>query len=409
MADRLLRVAFVSGERFAPLYELLPEFNAVANRLVEVVAEIPLSELLNRLLGPLAGEDVAASEEGPRPEAPCHLISGHSRYTADLAEQVLALDDWFSAGELAELDPAALEWCRWDGRLVQMPRCVETRLLYYRSDILEDRRERAWFRDASGGHELGVPARWEELAVVAQHFTRRGRMHGFVYPGGDTGLVALFVEILVSMGGRFLEPDGTPAYRTRAGEWTLNLMRDLFRRWEAVPPEMPELTDEDVSHLFRMGLAALACDYIGTERLLRDPTFSAVAGWCSVGPMPVGPGGTRAAWTGSPTFAIPADCPDPEGAVELLRFLARPEHQLREAKYGLLPVHLGARAEAREAGRSGTLAHRRFQLAEETLREAALVPPRFSGYREQEELLRRALLRGITSESTPDEALLATG
>ncbi len=415
MADRVLRAAFVEGARFAPLYDHLPEFTEAAGRLVDVAYREPLPALLDRLLGPAPASaaddpsarptDSGASPVGSPDVAPLHLTSAHSRYTADLASHMLPLDDLLGPEFLTAFDPEALEWCRWEGRLVQVPRSVETRLLYYRTDILEDRREREWFCEASGGADLRVPATWDELAVVAQHFTRRGRTHGFTFPGADAGLVALFAEILVSVGGTFLDPDGTPRWATRAGEWVVTLLRDLFRRWEAVPPEMPRQTEEDVSHLFRMGLASLCCDYPDTARLLRDPTFSAVAGWHSVALYPTGPEGARAVWTGAPTFAIPAGCPDPDGAAELLRFLLSTENQLAEAKQGALPSRLDAREAARDALRLGTIGELRFRLAEQTLREAALVPPRFPGYRHTEERLRQALLRAVLGEQDPAAAL----
>ncbi|HEU4753205.1 MAG TPA: extracellular solute-binding protein, partial [Armatimonadota bacterium] len=317
------------------------------------------------------------------------------------------LDDLFDAADLADFDPAALERCRWEGRLYALPRAVETRLLFYRSDLFDERREQQWFHEASGGRDLRVPRAWDELAAVAQYFTRAGKMYGFLFPGRGPGLVATFAEIMTTVGGTFFDPEGQPRFYSRAGEWTLTLLRDLYRRWEAVPPETPQCGYEDVSEAFRMGRCALACDFPATARLLCDPTFSAVAGWHSVALYPAGPQGHRAVWTGCSAFAIPAACERTEPAVAALRFLVSRESQLLEAKDGAIPTRLSALEAERDRLRPGTLGHLRFTLAEQTLRMARLTAPRLPQYREIEERLWPLLQQAVEGHMEPAEALQA--
>jgi multiple sugar transport system substrate-binding protein len=393
MSKGILRVALVEGERYSPLYNRLDEFTRKTGWEVEAT-RLPLPELIDHL-------DESASRY--------NLVSAHSRYHPGLAPRLAPLDDLIGASEIDDFGGEALEMCRWDGRLYGLPRSVETRLLFYRSDIFDNRREKQWFAEASGGRELSVPQSWEELAVVAQYFTRTGRqegsMYGFAFPGKETGLVSTFAEILSTVGGTYFDAEGQPRFYSRAGEWTLTLLRDLHGKWQAVPPETPQFQYEEVSELFRMGRCAMICDFPGTARLLCDPTFSAVAGWHSIAMVPAGPGGRRAVWTGCPTFAIPAASPNAEAAVELLLFLTSPESQLLEAKHGAIPSRDSAYRQVKAGLREGSLAHLRFTLAEQTLETASLTAPRLPHYREIEERLWPLLQQAITGEREVTEAL----
>jgi multiple sugar transport system substrate-binding protein len=110
-------------------------------------------------------------------------------------------------------------------------------------------------------------------------------------------------------------------------------------------------------------------------------------------------------WTGCPAFAIPANCPGPEDALSLLRFLTSKESQLVEAKDGALPARLSAREQRREGLFAGTLAHRRFELAEETARDAALWAPTLPQWPEIEAVLWPLLQQALEGNLEPAEAL----
>jgi multiple sugar transport system substrate-binding protein len=358
-----IRVALAGGDRFEPLHEArLPRLTEDTGIPVEVVPQLPAADLTAHL-----GQALSTG-------AGCDLVATHSRYVAGLAPHLAPLEELLSPEELAPFSEIALASCRWQGRLYGLPRSVETRLLYYRTDIFDDRQERRWFAEASEGQELRVPRSWEELAAIAQYFTRTGKMHGFAFPGRGPGLVALFAEILTTIGGTFFDAEAQPRFFSRAGEWTLTLLRDLYGRWAAVPPETPELEEDAVSELFRLGRCAMVCDYPDVARLLGDPTFSAVPGWHGVALYPTGPAGRRAVLSGCPAFAIPADTQNAEAAAALLRFLTAPEAQKLEAKHGALPSRDDTYMEVKEGLREGTLGHLRFTLAEQSLQDAITLP-----------------------------------
>jgi multiple sugar transport system substrate-binding protein len=368
-----LRLAVVAGEMYTSLYGLIEGWGESRDQPVEISTRLPLPELMAHLRLSREHGDVYS------------VVSCHSQYTASMADRFLPLDELIPAGELADFAGSSLEMCRWQGRLYQLPRSVETRLLYYRTDIFDDVREKLYFAEATEGRELRDPQTWEELAAVAQYFTRTGKMSGWAFPGRGTGLVATFAEILTSMGGTFLTPEGRPGFYTRAGEWTLKLLRDLYGKWSAVPSETPEMHYDEVSEMFRGGRCAMACDFPGVGRLLADPSFSAVAGWHSVAMYPSGLEGRRAVWTGCPTFAIPADCPDPQAAAQVLLELTGIQSQGLEAGHGAMPTRRTA-----------------FQAAKERLREGTLAFPQYS---QVEERIWPYLQSGYQGEREPAEAL----
>jgi multiple sugar transport system substrate-binding protein len=382
MNPQPLRVALIQSDRFPYLDDALLRFEQDTDATVELVRRQPLPELL------AGGEN----------QAPLHLLQAHSRYTADLAERLLPLDEVLSSEALTEFSSEALDRCRCEGRLYQLPLSVDARLLFFRSDVFDDERERRWFSEAADGRELRLPQGWGDLAAIAQHFTRLGKMHGFAFAGSGPGATALFAEILASAGGSLLDEDGRPHLFTRAAEWSLTLMRDLCLKWSAVPEDTPEFGEDQASASFRLGRAAMIVDYADTGRLLTDPTFSSVAGWFGTALIPGGPDGRRHAWSGSPTLAIPRDCPDVPTALELLRALTSAETQREAARHGALPTRTAVRDEVRDSLRPGTIAHLRFTLSEQTERIAALEPPSVRGYLAAETALASVLSQALAGE-----------
>jgi ABC-type glycerol-3-phosphate transport system substrate-binding protein len=121
------------------------------------------------------------------------------------------------------------------------------------------------------------------------------------------------------------------------------------------------------------------------------------------------PGGAkgRAAWTGSPTFAIPTDCPDPHAAAQVLQFLLGIEAQGFEAGNGAVPSRRSAFEMEKEHLREGTIGHLRFTLAEQSFRVASLVPPAVPQYLQLEERVWPHLQAGYLGDRETAEALEA--
>ncbi len=388
-----LRISLDPSERFRHLWDAVEAFSRETGISVETIA-------LREAPDPsVDGEDGA--------EADVRWIP--SRYLLSEAWGLLPLEELLDPAELSDFAAPALEMCRDEvdlgGSLLALPVAVETRILYFRTDIFENRQEQVWYREASGGRELAVPKTWEELALVAQHFTREGRMHGFAFPGAPGSLPGFFLSLMVSVGGALHDAEGELRLSSTAGEWALGLLCDLVGRWNVAPEETLELEDEDVSRLFRQGRAAMVCDHTGVSRLLRDPTFSSVAGWHSAAAWPSGADGLRAVWTECPGLAITRSCSDPASALQLILRLTSTELQRDAARFGAIPSRLSAYHLAREDLREGAFNHLRFMLAESTLRESRLTPPRMRRWPEIEAALALALTAALRGETEPAAAL----
>lgn len=376
----VVRVALEESPRFAPFNAAVAEAAARAGCRAEVAERWRPEEIAERLAEPLQ----------------CDVVPIYGRYVPSLAPRLHPLEELApeaTEGFLAE----CLELFRWQGQLFALPRARVVRLLYYRSDLFDDRRERARYREAADGRELRVPRSWPELAAVAQYFAQEQRVHGVAFCGAGPELLALFAEMVAAVGGCCWAEHGEPRFYSRAGEWVLTLLADLCGRWNAAAPETAEYTPDDVSEAFRMGRCALAVDTSDTARLLCDPSYSAVAGWHGVALLPGGDS-SRASWRDCSGFAVRAGATDPAAARALVRELTRGEMQELETRHGALPARAEVMARAREQVRPGTLGHLRLSLAEQTWMGPAVNQPRHPGYLEAERAAWPVLRRALTGE-----------
>jgi multiple sugar transport system substrate-binding protein len=363
-----LRVLLVGGPMYDPLYARLEEFEARESVEVEAVVAPSHPELNERI-----------AEEFGSGEASYDLISTHAKYAPSQRRWLTPLDDDLEEAELAAFATRPLELARIDESLYGVPRNLDVKLLYHRTDLVPER-----------------PPSWEELRDEAAGLRSEG-VYGFVFPGKESGLFGHFFELHAMAGGRMFEEGGppAPAMNDEAGRWALALLKDLYER--AAPEETPNWHYDEVAACFREGRAAMSTDWPGGFYTYEDPETSAVVGSYDVALYPEGRAG-RFIYSGCHTFAIPVSVRDRPAAVELLRFLTSRESQAFEAGLGTLPARTDALEDARAEAPDGSLAQRRWGLLEEA-QEAALIPPKHENYPAVED----AIWQGVR------EALLGKG
>jgi multiple sugar transport system substrate-binding protein len=346
---RSLRILLVGGPMYDPLYERLGEFEEREGISVEV-AVAPTHPDLNEII----------EEEFSSGRASYDLISTHTKYAPSQREWLTPLDEDLDDSELENFTPRTLELARIDDRLYSVPRNLDVKLLYYRTDLME-----------------GPPSSWEQLREEAARLRYDG-LYGFVFPGKESGLFGHFFELHAMAGGRMFEDEGPPIpqLNDEAGRWALALLKDLYER--AAPKETPEWHYDEVAACFREGKAAMSTDWPGGFYTYEDPEGSAVVGSYDVALYPEGRAG-RFVYSSSHTFAIPGTVRDRPAAVELLRFLTSRESQAFEARLGTLPARSDSLGDARAEAEAGSLAERRWSLLEEA-QEAALIPPKHPTY-----------------------------
>jgi multiple sugar transport system substrate-binding protein len=358
------------------LYDLIPAFERECDLTVEVVVRLPHPELNAWVKHTF--------EDGP---ADIDLLSTHTKYAPSQVQWLSPLDDLVADEQLSDLlaRPAAL--ARVDGRLVQVPRNLDVRLLHYRSDLV-------------GGN---VPATWMELADVAQGLTSE-TCAGFLFPGRESGLFGTFYELLVGAGGSLFDDELQPAFDSPAGAWAASFLADLHHVRRVTPQALPAWHYDEISAQFRKGRAAMVCDWPGSYHLYRDSATCAVADRVGLALLPAGPAGVRSAYAGCHSFAVPRSAANRAGGAALLRYLTSLEAQTGEAHHGAIPCRRSALARVREESRGDTALESRWQLLTRT-EETMIVPPRFAAYPRCEDAIWRGVQRAMIGEWSPRHAV----
>jgi multiple sugar transport system substrate-binding protein len=412
-----VRAAFVGGPMYDALYDRLPRFEKESGYTVEIVQRLPHPEL-NAYVK-------STFESGA---ADLDLISTHTKYAPSQAQWLAPLDELLPADTVGDVLSRPLELSRIDGRLLQVPRNLDVRLLHYRRDLFDDPGEQA--RYAERFHrQLSVPDTWEALIDVATFFTRPADMNpkdtntkdtkkflgegnegggttlfGFLFPGRDSGLFGTFYELLVGAGGRLFDPSLRPAFDSAAGAWAVSVLADLYGPRRVTPRDLPAWHYDEISAAFRDGRAALVADWPGSHHLYRSPETCRVAGHVGLAPLPAGPAGIRAAYAGCHSFAIARTAENPGGALALLQFLTSFDAQLGEARHGAIPCRASALARVREEAAADPIEARRWSLLADTER-TMIIPPRFAAYPQCEDAIWQSVQQGMVGQCTPARAV----
>jgi multiple sugar transport system substrate-binding protein len=386
-----VRALLVGGPMYDGLYARLPAFETETGLRVEVV---------DRLAHPELNARVRSDFEAGRDDV--DLLSTHTKYAPSQAQWLSSIEDVVDAADARDLAARPAELALIDGQLVQYPRNLDLRLLYFRRDLFDDPPRRADFEQRHR-RPLRVPETWDELVEVAIYLTEPG-LSGFLFPGRDSGLFGTFYELLVAAGGELFGADLAPAFDSPAGVWAADRLTELHLRRRVTPPQLPGWHYDDISREFREGRAAMVCDWPGSDYLYHDPATCHVADRVGLALLPSGFSGRRAAYAGCHSFAIPKGARNRPGAAKLLRFLTSTESQLDEARRGSLPVRQSAlEAIAREAASSPVQASR-FDLLARSM-EGLIIPPRFASYPACEDALWESVQKAMTGALTPVEAV----
>ena len=392
MPQQQLDVAFIGGPQYDALYSRLPQFEKETGYTVNVRVQLPHPALNAHI-------DEAYSTGAARYD----VISTHIKYAPAQQEWLLPLDGRFSDKELSAFSPALLKLARVDGALVQIPRNVDARILFYRQDLFADSAEQARFQ-RQYGRALRVPQTWDEVRDVATFFTRPPGLFGFAFPGHSSGLFGTFFELAVMAGGTLFDEQLNPSFNTRAGRWALGFLADLYQQG-LTPRDLQATYFDEVSQLFREGECALVADWPAYYGLLTDPQTSAVADAFGVALYPVGPAGKRAVYAGGHTFAIPTSVKDMEGALTLVRFLTSAESQYLEAQSGAIVPRQAVMARVRDEVSPGTIHAARLALLDETIQHYMLTFPQFAAYPQVEEVCAATLQAAIRGQVMLPRAL----
>lgn len=316
-----LRVALVGG----PMYDRLDRLFDDEDVEVVVRADHPT---LNRAVAEL----LAAGER-------IDLLSTHSKYAPSQRWWLHPLDALVGLEVCSQLAPEAVRLCRFDGALLCLPRSIDVRVLWVRSDRV-----------------LQPPETWDD--VVAGSFV-------LGFPGRESGLFGTFFELVVGQGGRLFDEDLAPTLDTEEARRAVRVLCELAAR---APADLPDWHYDDVDRALLEGRIDAAAAWPGAADAIRS---SALADLLSPHPYPAG-STRRVSYAGCHAWAIPTTAGDVDGAVALLRRLSGREAAALDASGGTVPAHVGALAAIRPRDEVDT---RRLALTRDAIESAMITYP----------------------------------
>ena len=316
-------------------------------------------------------------------DLPYDIITTHTKYAPSQLKHIAPLDGLVGKDYLADFVPSMIDLASINGKLYGLPRNIDVRLLHYRTDLIPN-----------------PPTTWDQLYDVARSVTK-GQMHGFCFPGIDSGLFGTFYE-LAEMGGASLFPaDGIPKIQNEGGRWALQLMRNMYANG-VVSKELPQWNYGEVHESFRTGKAAMIGDWPGFYGAHCD-AGSAVRGKFAVCAYPKGPTGKSLAYGGSHTFALTHRGAKNPAAVKALCILASKEMQLIEARNGSVPVRKSVMQTIQSEATPIDL--NRWQTLADVIANHVLIPPKISYYPVIEEVIWKTVQAGMVGAIEIDVAL----
>lgn len=379
-----LHLALIGGPQYDGLLEKLPAFEERTGYKLCIDVRLPHVELNERMAKDLGTEN-----------GHYDLISTHTKYSPSQAEHLMSLDELVSADELSDFVPRVLALCRFANgtdptykQLMQLPRNLDARILFYRADLIP------------------APQTWGEAEALMIQQTRDS-FYGFAFPGRHSGLFGTFYEMLGMAGGDLFDDNLRPIFNSEAGEWALNFLYRLHTVDRVTPPDLMEnWYYDEISDRFRKGDVLMIGEWPGFYGLYQKRETCAVFDRFDVTVYPAGPGGIRKSYSGGHTFAIPKAARDPEGGLALAKYLTSADVQWYEASVsGHTPVRQSI-FERMKAAPGTERDAKRMTALEETITHYAMIPPQFAQYPLIEDILWSGVQEAMTGKQTPKEVLL---
>ena len=371
-----LHLALIGGPQYDGLLKCLPKFEEQTGYRLHVEVRLPHVELNERMVKDLGTED-----------GQYDLISTHTKYSPSQADHLLPLDELVTADELNDFVPRVLDLCRIAGKLMQLPRNLDARLLFYRADL------------------ISAPQTWDE-ALAQMVKLKQENFYGFAFPGRHSGLFGTFYEMLGMAGGDLFDEDLKPIFSSDAGEWALDFLYRLHTVEQVTPPDLIDnWYYDEISDRFRHGDVLMIGEWPGFYGLYQKSNTCRVFDQFDVAVYPAGPAGLRRSYAGGHSLAIPKAARDPEAGLALAKYLTSPEVQWYEASTaGHTPVRQSV-FENMKATLSGERDAKRMAALEETIAHYAMIPPKFAKYPFIEDILWTGVQEAITGKQSPKESL----
>ncbi|MBO6901653.1 MAG: extracellular solute-binding protein [Rhizobiaceae bacterium] len=285
--------------------------------------------------------------------------------------------------------PGAWTTVQYNGRAFGMPWILDTKYLFYNTEVLE---------------KAGIanpPKTWSELVEQATIIKDKGLVE---YPiawswAQAEAAICDYTTLLSAYHGTFLDADGKPAFQTGGGLEALQYMVDSLDSG-LTNPNSKEFLEEDVRSVFQNGEAAFALNWTYMYNLANDPNESKVAGKVGVVAAPGIQGKSDvSAVNGSMGLGIPSSSKNVDDAWKYIVYMTS---QATQNKYAKLSLPIWASSYSDPAITEGQ--EQLIAAAEKGL--AAMYPrPTTPRYQELSAALQQAIQEALLGSASPQDAL----
>ena len=345
-----LKVALVRG----PMYDHL--YGTFERGEVEVVAEGDHPTLNRKAAALLAA--------GRRID----LLATHSKYAPSQARWLLPLDHLVDHAAVRELAPRSVDLCRFRGQLLCVPRLIDVRVLWARSDRITE-----------------APDTWAAL---------KARRIRFGFPGRESGLFGTFFELVNGAGGELFGPAGEPMLDTDVAEQAIALLCELAA---LAPADLVDWHYDDVDQALLDGRVDAAGAWPGAWGAI---SRSRDAGRLVPHPYPAGPT-RRVSYAGCHAWAIPSTCQDTAAALTLLGRLIGADAQATDARGGNACAHIAAFTSVEPTNDTD---RRRLEITRATIAESMITYPSLVRFPEIEDAGWASINAALCGKLTPRAA-----
>jgi multiple sugar transport system substrate-binding protein len=285
------------------------------------------------------------------------LLATHSKYAPSQAQWLQPLDGLAGTSELA---PLAVDLCRFNDAQYCVPRLIDVRIMWARTDRMKT-----------------VPDTWDDLAASNVVF-------GF--PGRESGLFGTFFELVVGAGGQLFDEQGRPCMESPEAEYAIEMLCHLAAR---APADLPGWHYDQVDRALLDGRIAAAGVWPGGWGAIRDSGITLAPHQYPSGSQ------RRVSYAGCHAWAIPTTCGDLPAALDLLRILTSEQANTVDAHGGSVCAHVAAFAAVRP---TSEIDRQRLAITTATIDEAMITYPSHPRFPEVEDTGWKAIhdaLRGM--------------
>ena len=325
-------------------------------------------------------------------ESPYDLVNMDVIWTPKFASAgwLMDLTDQFSKEELAAFSRADVEGGRFQGRLYRLPMRSDAGMLYYRTDLLEK-------------NGFQPPKTLEEMERIAKAIQAKGDARwGYLWQGKQyEGIAAMFVEVLQSFGGFWVNPQTLEVGLDRPEAIrAINFLKGTVSQGIS-PPGVSTYMEEDTRRIFQAGDAVFLRNWPYVWPLANSEK-SPIKGKVGIMPM-IGSGSNQGgSCLGGWGLGIAKTTRHPKEALKVLEFLSNVEAQ----KNFILEGGYVPSVRSLFTSPDVTAKYSHYPEILKVVDKAILRPP-VAQYAQLSDVLQRYLSGALTNQRSPEAAMKA--